>query len=417
MRRLLYAYAFFLPFEQLFGQLPGVGHYLKPYRVIGFLLLALWLTKAMMRPARLRLDAFDVGYIAIFVTGLAMAGGWLLVGKPVSFGWALSDSGLILFGFGIYLVIKNQLVTPEDVGRLLWTFAVATAVSIFVDVVAAGGLSAHRVAGFYDNPNRLAAALGIAIVVMLSRLNARTDDDQPRNLIAIGIAVLLMGLVIVLTGSRGGLVALGAGLLALVAFGSPGRRGATRYRAAVGALIVVALGASFALFRPSTATVRLQLPVAYASGNRLDLAESSWHVALDHYLLGAGTAQYRFLHRDYVAKLNHLHYDKLANYNLGTHNDYMDILAESGLVALAIYLWMLWRLLVGLRKEATASSSIWPSMCLPVFIFIVVLSFSHGTLLDPEYWLVMAVLTAMVRPHTESADDAPDDLVSVAATR
>ena len=213
---------------------------------------------------------------------------------------------------------------------------------------------------------------------------------------------------------------LGAALLAFLmlslrARSARRRQMGTSLARAAGVLLVVVIGVSavntvFTEFGGRAPGVyRLTLPLNESASTRTDLLQGGWNVAVDHYLVGAGTAQYRFLNRGALARLSNLQNPTLAENNLGTHNDYLNLLTAGGIAALLLYAFILVRLYKGLARRTRAlrrQMSTMSAVCLPLLVFVVVGGAGAIWIISPEYWLIMAVLILGAREYLGSSSRA-----------
>ena len=410
-RRLILAYAFLLPFEGVFG----LTTFFRAYRIVGLLLILIWL----MKGARIRLDSFDAAFVLIIALGLAMAGFWIIVRGSGEFGWALSDTALMLFGFGVYLVVKNELRDLGEAEPVLSAFVLGTVISIVLSLYSQGFETA-RFEGFYANANRLALAAGASAVIIAAKLRFAPAAQWFRWYLAYGAGFLICVLALIFAGAHGGLIALGAALLAFLmlslrARSARRRQMGTSLARAAGVLLVVVIGVSavntvFTEFGGRAPGVyRLTLPLNESASTRTDLLQGGWNVAVDHYLVGAGTAQYRFLNRGALARLSNLQNPTLAENNLGTHNDYLNLLTAGGIAALLLYAFILVRLYKGLARRTRAlrrQMSTMSAVCLPLLVFVVVGGAGAIWIISPDYWLIMAVLILGAREYLGSSSRA-----------
>ena len=78
-----------------------------------------------------------------------------------------------------------------------------------------------------------------------------------------------------------------------------------------------------------------------ANFDRLDRWLSAWEMFEDHKLLGVGYGTYGDVYEE-----RYVYYEKAywSGARMGAHNLYLEILAETGLVGLSAFLWLIWRL-------------------------------------------------------------------------
>lgn len=404
LRLLLRLYAFSLPFDGAWKIAFGVDTIFKPYRLLGIAVIALFGLKMIARGKPPRFDGYDKAFAFIFTWGLAMAILWYLVAGTGVLQWAFWDLTLMMFAFLSYLVQKNEMNGLEDAHLITRAFTAGTVASVAIYQVAFGSMTQGRFMAFFDNPNRLAVALTASIIFLVASI---LFQDRRRTTFWFcfrASILLLLGAALFFTGSRGALAALGLGLLVLIVPLSARRstrgRGALR---AAGLMPIFVLGGfvvSFAVDRhgsESGAVLRYQSGMGGAADNRLDIWEAAWNVSADHYFIGVGTAQYRYYHGSYVSRLEQLRSQKSDEHeHLGTHSDYLNLLASNGLLSLLLYLGIAVssyrRLSVGIRRYAGPRLDVLASYQ-PLLIAMLVNGVTHIMFGSPDFWLFMALIT------------------------
>ena len=188
---------------------------------------------------------------------------------------------------------------------------------------------AGRVQGGVGGANALAAGL-VSALALAGGLALTTRSRALRALLLAAVAVL--GLGVVATQSRGGLVALAAAaLVALVVFKA--RRGIVLL------FVAFALAATtFALVvSPDASSCVTQRDERGGSG-RIDTWRVAVRIAQDHPLAGVGLRNYHVHALRYAGDLASLETVTLLERKQYVHNVYLELLAELGLVGLALYL-------------------------------------------------------------------------------
>jgi O-antigen ligase len=236
----------------------------------------------------------------------------------------------------------NAILTVWVLAAVAWTFLpVLVAVHVLPQELPVVGVQGPRPAGTSGNPNLLGSYLVTSFFVLLASPWPRA---RPLRLLAAGW--LLWG--IWLTGSNGGISGLLLGVTVL-GIGALFRRGRTRAQTQglVGALLllvvllVVAGGAliEWQAGRPSPFRVfrdeRQDSPLGTTLGrtdrgleDRLEIWRQTWEAASPHVALGIGPGQF--------VSLNLLNPKGVARSS--THNDYLSVTIERGLLGLVAYL-------------------------------------------------------------------------------
>ncbi len=235
--------------------------------------------------------------------------------------------------FALFLLVYTAARDRRDLWRLMGAY-VAGAVVATLYGVAAGTPNtgdAGRLTGTVGDPNELASVLVPAIPVALALAAGRGVSPWRRLLLCVAAVVCLLG--IMLTVSRGGLVALGAALAAAVLFGG-------RWRAKAGIAAGMAL-AAVVLYFAAFATPAARQRVLHPGGGtgREDL----WHIGLRmvdrHPVRGIGadnfsTSSVHYLLEPGLIKRS----DFVVEKPKPVHNTYLGVLAELGAVGGAVFL-------------------------------------------------------------------------------
>ncbi|HEX5885860.1 MAG TPA: O-antigen ligase family protein [Pyrinomonadaceae bacterium] len=231
----------------------------------------------------------------------------------------------------IFLVLVNVLRTELRVKMLFW---LVLAVSIYLSVnvikdyqagifkLGAAEQNTQRVAGsiknLFDNSNDL--ALHLVTMIPISIALALEKKNPLRKVVFFGIALLMISAVII-TFSRGGFIGLIAVTLVLVR--KLGRRNKST------ALAALVLGIIFFIVvAPGSYSGRLATifdsasDITGSSSQRTQVLKRSVLVALRYPIFGVGLGN--FHHKSFQ--------------ELGTHNAYTQVAAETGIAAMVCYI-------------------------------------------------------------------------------
>ncbi len=237
--------------------------------------------------------------------------------------------GMATFGFGVAVLgIAQHFTAP---GKIYWRIAPVSG-SVF---------------GPYVNHNHFAGLMELLVPIpIVFALNRRRTGGQ-RALLA--FAAIVMAVSLFLSGSRGGMAAFVAEMAVLAAYLARSR--ATRPAAwRLGGLAVVIAAALFWLDTGAVTNQlkSLQTPLSPAvSGNRLTIARDSLRMFRDRPVLGWGLDTFPVIYSQYRSFAT----DVFIN---AAHNDYVQLLTETGLAGIAVLAWFLWALFrAGLRAAST----------------------------------------------------------------
>lgn len=265
----------------------------------------------------------------------------------------------------ILIFVATQLLA-DDFHRSLyrWGFAVAVyafALSLFAILQYSSGngriywttQSAGWVFGPYINHNHYAGLMEMLIPVAAGHLLSRPGRDPARWFLGFALLVPLASLL--LSGSRGGLIALFAELLifgsVLVIYGW--QRNRQRY---IVALVLAVTAGVATFFWLDFGKVSRRLATVFATprtaevtmGSRVTMSRDSLHILRDYPWRGIGLGSLEDVYpryQSFAADLNVVH----------AHDDYVEALAETGIVGgvlmLAGLLAFVWRALSHLRER------------------------------------------------------------------
>jgi O-antigen ligase len=358
---------------------------LSAVKLLGLLLFAAWLLRAVMRNDRLRLPP-TVTPVALF--GLVILGSLLVSSVPGE--GVLKTLRYTLFIVFFFLVV--QLVPDkQSVVRLLRVVCLSATTAAVWGLYKFLLLGADRAAGPIADANDfgylLASVLPLTVYLYLA-------ERHRRWLWGISIALLSAGVLATL--SRGALV----GLLAVGLWAIATRRVRMGSVVIAGTALVLVVTAAYTVYAPIVSN-RLEQKSRIANKN-VDARQAYWAAALrmaaDHPLTGVGPARFGSEAPAYVRNTPLVLADPVV------HNSYLEILAEGGIFALLAFSAFLlgsWRLLrrghrlaemLGDRdawRLSTAMQATW--------ILAVVSAFFLSEQLTTPFWLIGGLATVIAR--------------------
>jgi O-antigen ligase len=191
--------------------------------------------------------------------------------------------------------------------------------------------------GPYANRNHFAGF--VELVLPLSLLPLVMGKVRRERWVLVSLcAVMPLGAVL-LSASRGGLISIAAEM-GIVALWMVFRRAAGKHLLAGAVVLLIAflmvswLGVHQILERFSSLQ-SLEVSV----GKRASMRQDTWHIFLDHPLLGTGLGTLRTVYPPYESFFD----GKIVNHS---HNDYLEALAETGIAGGACCAWFLGTLVV-----------------------------------------------------------------------
>ena len=185
-----------------------------------------------------------------------------------------------------------------------------------------------------SKPNELGGLLVVAVV--LSGFLAFDQALAKGGRILAGIACPLCIASVTLTGSRSAMVGLAAALLVLPFVAGPGRRARATVVVSIAALaVVVWLGA----LAPQSTVDRLTGLTAGGGSGREDLWEIGMRMVDDQPLTGVGAGNFPVSSIHYLLEPGAVMQDQyIVDRPQQVHNIYLQLLAELGVVGLALFL-------------------------------------------------------------------------------
>jgi O-antigen ligase len=336
--------------------------------------------------------------------------GLLLVWLTLSMAWVSDRSSAWDEAKGWYAAaaafffVANAMATPRNARILVAAFVVGALVSIVVGLSGHGGLTTtadavdlatrQRFAGGQGDPNYLAAGLVAAIALAAGLLPSIRDPIPKLGLVA---AIVAIGAALAATQSRGGLI---GALVALVAAIVLARR--QRLQAAAFGLCAIAAAAAFFLASPDA----LHRVTSFNSGGdgRADLWRVGWRMTEDHPVAGVGLAGFRDEAKNYVREPGRLTFVRLiVDDPAVTHNVYLQQLAETGVVGLALLLAVIAASLAAAARAARRFEAIGDQALATLARAVIVASIGFLTAslfisnsTDKRLWIILALGPALL---------------------
>lgn len=339
----------------------GAGGTALPAMVFGAVVLFLF--RAALNGIRLRVDVFLILLLVSTVTVSCLLPQETF---PTERPW--KACALLLTGLGL---LTCAILVPPDPRRIAQVVT-ASGAGVAVYLLARGAYTSGRLTGLGLNPNYVGAGLALFVVagVGLVRFSRSWWWLVPAAVCAYAL---------VETRSRGAFVMAAAGLACVLLVGRP-----LRHKV----LIACALLASVALLPGSLDSLEGSLTGSRTATEltantevRKQAALLAVRVALDHPLRGIGYAMFP----DYAR----------ASASLGiyinTHNDYLRLAAEAGLVTLAALVVLLW---LGLARRYTGYHIILQSLCVAYAVGLLFANALADLFISTPFWVSLGCLLA-----------------------
>ncbi len=314
--------------------LPGsLGAGLTLAKPVGVVLIVSWLLSLASERDRIPFLFRDQPLLGACVLAFFV---WALASLvwAVDSGVALSNATRLVQVVLLMFVTYSAVRTTRHLHLLMWSFLVGAAASASYSLASGSYGQGGRLAGIFD-PNFFAAEL-VGAMLFASFMLALPQQPWTRFVLLVFLGIY--GVAFVLTESRGGLIALGASFVAASALAGP-----VRARAIAVVLVVSAFAlAYYADIAPSRIRERITNISAESSAGRVDEWKIALRIASDRPLLGAGLGNYKVVEPAYATRnINLLRVDYALRYQLETHNTYLNLLSELGIVGLGLFVALL----------------------------------------------------------------------------
>ncbi|HEY0376478.1 MAG TPA: O-antigen ligase family protein [Pyrinomonadaceae bacterium] len=375
IRWVFYAFVFSLPFETV------DSGFLEPPTILGALLLMTTLLQPglfLRWPPRAFWCFFIYLYFSVAIAPL----------EPSAYRGEVVGKIILLSQLTVLSWIAFSLMRDERVARtaLLMLVVACGALSLLQVLGVAAqptdiGAQAERVTAFGFHPNNLARILTLGVLAAIGLTYGRTKSlVRPRFLV--WPLVGMVSIAVVETGSRGGLLALAAGLMVFVL---NGRSFLTRLRNVLGVLFVLAF-LVWVGFQFEGTRIRFEKTLEDGDlARREEIYPTAWQMFLERPLLGWGAIESTY---ELGGRLGHIDEDTKNPHNLILYG-----LVSTGLAgAIPLFLG------TGLAVWAAWKSRRGPHGVLPLAMLTAVLvaNMSGLWLFNKLHWLVMAYAVASI---------------------
>jgi O-antigen ligase len=343
--------------------------------VVWFGLSMLWTTDVRTASVFLFFFALPFGVLAVALARLP---------------WSTLEAGR-LFGIVVSIAVVFALVG-------IWQW-IAHDVFWNQDVIAANAYATfYRVNSIFWDPSMYGRFLVLTILAVLTLLLFRTRRGT-RFEVALGAAIVVLWVGLLFSFSQSSFVALVCAvvLAAVIAW---------RWRALVAVGVVAAVMIPVGIASPQLANVRESLDgsaratLSDATGGRSTLVSVGLRIARDNPVAGVGLGGFGEAYAERVSR-------READRNQASHTTPITVAAETGLIGLALFAWLVGAaLFVAFRGSSGTDSAgrarLAAGLCL-VAIFVHSL-FYNAFFEDPLMWALLAIATiALPRREPTSA--------------
>ncbi len=345
-----------------------------------------------------------VWVLALFLTWVLVSLLWaedVGVARQTFFRYALN---LVLFPI-VFAAIRE----PRHVSWLYTVFIAGGLLGGFVGLqtVQSSDIPDERLGGAGLNPNELGALLAVAAVLATCLAVSRAPSAGAR-LIALA-AALLSTLLVIMTESRGAMLGLTAAVLVTPFAAGRGRRAAA-LAVALAAALSVAVWVTTAA--PAQTRERLTQPTSSGSG-RVDLWTVGLRMVKDEPITGVGAGNFPVSSVHYLLQPGAIARDEfIVDHPKVTHNIYLQVLAELGVIGLALFLALIGtclgcvlRAARTFRRQGAATMELLSRGLFIALVALLVADFFSSALYSKQLYLLLAMgpaLLAMASPRRAS---------------
>jgi O-antigen ligase len=394
--------------------LEGVPVFNLGGKAAALLIIAAWiptLLRAHDTAAILRRHRTTFSALVLLLLWLTLSALWAEdSGHVFSDAWHWWAVGLL------YVVVATTVATERGARMVIMGFVAGALASVILGLLdghltatttatAAATAEDARLAGGAGNPNRLAAGM-VAAIVLAGGLAATSRSPVWRLGVVGAVLVLTVGLAA--SQSRGGMIAALVTVVAALVFFK-------RRRAYVVGLGLIATGVAVAWFATSPSAWERVSSFDNGGSGRSEIWTVAWRVFEDHRLAGAGLNNFGVVAGDYVLHPGALQrVDLIAENPHVVHNTYLQLLAENGVIACALFLVIAvgslraaWK--AGMRFEARGArehEDLARAVLVAGIALLTTAFFSSGGV-DRRLWILFALGPALLRVASRTADSAP----------
>lgn len=373
-------FAFFLPLEQLLSFVFGIDTELKPYRV--FLILSFIATLLNKNFKNYKVNSVIKLLLFIFIYGLVIGLLRIGIGKG-ELSYLTNGASHFLLGLMIVYLFSNisDYKLLYKIGKYL---VIGVLISSLYGVYNyfSGDYQFVRLRGFFNNPNHLAFAINFITPLLIFK-----HRNENRKIINITL-ILFFTIIVILTGSRTGLVIQGFSVVLLFMLLKKNISNFVR-------VIFTGFLAFYFLLLPiininNNIFSRFDKSSYETASGRLDITDAALKLGTDTYFTGVGIGQYRYYHLDYISSTA---YHTVLEHKLSTHSHFLDLLVNFGFIS---FLFFIIILIIFLRVIYRKRANDTYKYALIILFILIISSLSQEMLIFPLFWIVLGSLNIII---------------------
>lgn len=401
----LFAAIFSLSFEHATSLLLGFDTELKPHRLLALIVTAL-LFSYKIRLGQQSKKLFILIFL-IYGFGYFLAMLWAILDNA-DMSIATRQAQLFLMAFLFYALPVFIVKKPDQIIRIAAIILTSAIVSSSVYILTFGMEGFYRFAGFFRNPNHYGHLIGLSLITAFYFIAWK--QYRPFLFLPLLAWIFFGAILLIVSGSRGAIAA-SVIAMALLLYRSASLAGRGRSkRAVIGLGLVLSFTAALPyIINASLITDRViqrfSAGQIETGAGRFDLLKSGLLAGQDSFFMGIGMGQYLAVHSYYVRQIGGEIYGTLLDFDLGVHNEFVNLLVEFGFFAFVAYclvIFFLWR---GIWKFGKSNRD-WLHISALVeayLIFNVLFSATQDMYTFSLNWLALGVCAALINIRERDA--------------
>ena len=316
----------------------------------------------------------------------------------------------------LFLIVFTAVASKRNVVLVLGAFLLGATVSalhgIFFPAAPDSIYDVDRLAGAGVDPNELAYLMVASIAIAGA---FAVWQKAPLVRIAALVVIGFCAATVFLSVSRSGLVSMGVALLAAVVVGGRWRK------AALALLLVIGLSGLAYFTMYASPEVRERITMREGGSGRTDIWAVGWRMVEDKPAAGVGAGNFNVSSIHYLLEPGALQRDEfIVDHPQVAHNVYLQLLAELGVVGLALFLAIIAFSLVSAYRAARCFNRIGDTRMellaravIVALVAILAADFFLSEHFSKQLWLLLALGPAMLAIARTDEASPSDPLPSV----
>ena len=393
------------------SDIPGfLGPGVTASKAAGLVLVVAWLAH-LARHKDARADFFSAHPAASWILVFFIGWGVLSLAWAEGTGTGLEAVFRISLNAVFFLIVFTAVRTRGQAIGILGAFAGGACLNAIYGLLNPVNVAnTARFVGSSSKPGELAAALVAGLVLSLALASVLKGKPALRFLVALAVPLCAVG--VLLTGSRGGLIALMVALAGFIVVGA-------KWRGRIVVLTVAVVIAGFGFYTyAASEDLRSRVTSVGSGSGRIDLWTVGWRMVEENPLDGVGIGNFPVASPHFVlvpgdvARAQYVAYsDKVA------HNTYLEIWAETGLVGLALFVCLVSFCVRSSLSAARAFAARGdpPMELLSRALFVAQLAFLAGAFFtsreyQTDVWLILALGPTLLAVASSARVRTPDEV-------